>query len=218
MSEQSQMLWSDYPLNRWMVIFTVILLLANINGFLNLLPYLTKTLFDWKANIRLESSVPRVRLRNFTAFCMVFPFCLLAGRYSFLSIDALDFVPVSLSTLTVFGVFAAYCVLKLFAFLLLRPRNHTIGAFLGATSSEANSFIILSIVELLTTGVLTLFGAPDLIIRTVLLYELAVFYLLIIIRKGQILASSCNPFSTFLYLCGLEFAPAFILIAANVKF
>jgi len=218
MPEQTQMLWSDYPLNRWMVLCTVILLLANLNRFFQLFPYLINTLFDWQANIRLESSVPRVHSRNFIAFCMAFPLSLIAGRYSLVSINALKVVPESLSIFAVFGVLAAFIILKKFMHLVLFPRNYTKSAFKAAQSSEANTFILMVTAELLTTGILTLFGVNDDSAKTVILYELGAFYLLIIIRKGQILSSVCNPFSTFLYLCGLEILPVIVLIVANVKF
>jgi len=218
MSEAARILWSDYPLNRWMVLITIILLLASLNRFIYLLPYLFNTLLDWKANIRLEASVPRVRTRNFIAFIMAFPFCLIAGRYSLLSIETLKIVPASLSVLTVFGVMGAFLLLKNLTYYVLLPRNHTISCFKNARSSEANTFIVLVVVEMLTTGILTLFEVNDSTARLVILYEIGAFYLLLIVRKGQILSSACNHFSTFLYLCGLEILPIMVLITANIKY
>jgi hypothetical protein len=48
--------------------------------------------------------------------------------------------------------------------------------------------------------------------RTVLLYVTGMTYVLYILRRGQIFASACNPFSTFLYLCGLELLPTLALV------
>jgi len=216
MGEQVQILWSDYPLNRWMVLFTIILMLLILNRFIGLFPYLINTLFDWKANIRLESSIPRVRTRNFIAFCMVFPLCLITGRYSLVSMETLKFIPDNLSFLAILVLVSAFYLLKIFMYVLLLPGNHTRSSYKAALSSEPNTFILLVIAELVTIGILTVFHICEDTIRTVILYELGVFFLILVVRKGQILSSACNPFSTFLYLCGLEFLPAAILIMANL--
>jgi len=67
-------------------------------------------------------------------------------------------------------------------------------------------------------GILYLVGADDLTVKTFLLIETGVTYLLYLLRRGQILSGSCNPLTTFLYLCGLELLPAALLVVPAVIF
>jgi hypothetical protein len=69
---------------------------------------------------------------------------------------------------------------------------------------------------LATVGILYLAGVDDLIINRFLLIESGVIYLIYLLRRGQILSLSCNPLTTFLYLCGLELLPTALLVVSAV--
>ena len=215
---QTTMSWADYPLNRWLVIASVLILLACINNFISLMPYLAKALVEWKANIRLEASMPRVRSRNTICMCLMLPFCLIAGRYGLVDMDVFSFCPENLKILTVAGTLAAYFLLRETACLVCRPRKGESAAYKSAKSCERNYFILIVFLLLATTGAMTIFKADDQTIRQVLLVELGVLYLFTLVMKSQILSSSCNPFSTFLYLCALEIIPTGILIFTVLRF
>ena len=70
------------------------------------------------------------------------------------------------------------------------------------------------VLMLATVGLLTLFHCPDMVFRVVIYVEIGLVYLLFIFRKTQILSLFCNPLRTFLYLCGLEFFPAALLVVS----
>ena len=74
------------------------------------------------------------------------------------------------------------------------------------------------VLMLLTLGPLVLFRAPGSAIRIVLIVEMALSYLILLLRRIQILSPYCNPFSLFLYLCALELLPTGIYIASAVVF
>ncbi len=67
-----------------------------------------------------------------------------------------------------------------------------------------------------SVGILTLVHAGEGFIRTLLLWEAAVVWLLAILRSGQFLSAFCNVFSTFLYLCALEMIPAALMVGAHL--
>ena len=77
-------------------------------------------------------------------------------------------------------------------------------------------FILLMMLLLATVGILYLAGVDDLVISRFLLVETGIVYLIYVLRRGQILSVSCNPLTTFLYLCGLELLPTGLLVASAV--
>ena len=77
-----------------------------------------------------------------------------------------------------------------------------------------NSFILLCLLLLPTVGILGLCGVDEAVIRLVVFVEITFFYALAVLRRGNILLSVCNPLTTFLYLCGLEFLPTGLLVAS----
>ena len=77
-------------------------------------------------------------------------------------------------------------------------------------------FILLMMLSLVTVGILWLLHSSDLTVKTFLLVEAAVVYFLYLIRRGQILSTSCKPLTTFLYLCGLELLPTAALVLTAV--
>ena len=97
---------------------------------------------------------------------------------------------------------------------LLETRVFNAGAFQVARKAERNFFVSLTFFLLLGTGILYAFRAAEGTVRTFLWITMGVVYLLFLIRKGEILASVCNPLTTFLYLCALEILPTGLLIAA----
>ena len=209
--------WSDLPLNRWLVLAAVLIVMLNINRLIELLPYLVRAIIDWKANMRLEASVPRTRSRDIISISMIFPFCLLADRYGLVTIDALSFCPGHLSALATGGVFIAYLLLRHIVYIIWMPEKSDASTYRTARSCERNYFIMIVAAELFTAGALSITGIPDEAVRRVLLYGLAALYLLTLTRKSQILSSSYNPFSTFLYLCALELVPTAMLALASLK-
>ena len=76
--------------------------------------------------------------------------------------------------------------------------------------------ILLMMLALLTVGVHYVIGSDDLMIKRFLLVETGLTYLMYLLRRAQILSTSCKPLTTFLYLCGLELLPAALLVGSAV--
>ena len=77
-------------------------------------------------------------------------------------------------------------------------------------------FIDLIVLLSVTVGVCLIAGVNELIVRNIIYAECAFGYLVFLIRRAQILSLFCNPFRTFLYLCGLEFFPTALLVVSAV--
>ena len=84
--------------------------------------------------------------------------------------------------------------------------------FTAANRSFYNYLILLFLIVFPIGAAFKVLIGNEYVTRTVILYITAFTYLFHIIRRGQIFASVCNPFTTFLYLCGLELLPTAVLV------
>ena len=169
-----------------------------------------------KACVNIDASVQLKGDRNTLARIITLPIALVADRYGFFTADILDNVPEGWSSPVTLGIILVWLLVKYLAFYLClfqAPRPET---FRTAHSSFFNYWTLAGILLVLTAGIIAFTGIQDEVGRTVLLYELAVMYLIALLRKSQILLSYCGPLTTFLYLCALEFIPTGALIAGCI--
>ena len=112
--------------------------------------------------------------------------------------------------LAVAGAFLAFLLLRYLLYIWLRPRRRY-DDYQMAYRAGHTYFILLMLLVLVTVGILYVAGVDDLLVKRILLIETGVVYLVYLLRKGQILSTSCKPLTTFLYLCALELLPAALL-------
>lgn len=208
--------WSDHPVNTALIVIATLLLLISLRIFISLFPKLLDSLSRWKACINIDASVQLKSDRNTLAVFATLPLALVADRYGFFSAEILDYVPDAWSSLVTLGIVIVWLLLRyvIFYFFSLRaPRPET---FRTAHKSFSNYWILASVLLTLSAGIISFTNIPDAAGRNILLYELAVMYLIALLRKSQILLSFCGPLTTFLYLCALEFIPTGALIAGCV--
>ena len=113
------------------------------------------------------------------------------------------------------GVFLVYLFLRFILYRWFRPRRRY-DDYQMAYRAGYTFFILLMILALLTVGVCYVLHLSDLTVKTILLVETGVMYLLYLFRRGQILSMSCNSLTTFSYLCGLELLPTALLVVPAV--
>lgn len=242
MSDQAQRLgegfvsaWGDQPLNWVLVIVSAFAFAFSLPSLYHIFPHIAKCFSRWRWNFTVEASLQLSRTRDGIALLCVIPFCLIVSRYRLIGgtlpsdmvigppaggtllsgrLDLLSRVPQGWFTLAVLGVMMAYYLLRTVVYLLLETRFYNAGAFQVARKAERNFFVCLTFILLAGTGILYAFKAAESTIRLFLWIAMGVVYLLFLVRKSEILASVCNPLTTFLYLCGLEFLPTGLLIAA----
>lgn len=198
-----------------LVVASILLFLLILRSFLTVLPYLRDTVLRARGSAALENSVKVSRDRNLVAAVFLLPAVLLIYRYRLYDPSFLQGVGPDIRLLVIAGVFFGYLLLRYLLSRWARPRRRY-DDYQMAYRAGYTFFILLMMLALATVGILYLAGVDDLIINRFLLIESGVIYLIYLLRRGQILSLSCNPLTTFLYLCGLELLPTALLVVSAV--
>ena len=193
----------------------VALALALLPTFFHLAPYLADAVFRARGSEALEFSVRVTRERNIFSYILLIPAVLVVSRYRLYDPSFIQNLPDVWRLPALAGVLAAYLLVRLIIYLILKPRRR-FEYFRLAHRAIYTFFILFMLVALPAIGLMTLVDANDVIIRTVLYVLLAVVYFIYLVRKTQILSLSCGGLRTFLYLCALELIPTAALIVSAV--
>ena len=193
----------------------VVLMILLLRTFMQLLPFITDSLMRARGSNALENSIKVSRDRNTIARVMMLPAFLLAFRYRLYDPSFVAAYTGDTRLWLIGACLTGYLVLRLVIYLLLKPRRRY-EQYQIAHHASYTFFIILVLLALFIAGVLSLFKVEDELMRMVLYVEIAVVYLVFLIRRSQILSLSCNHFRTFLYLCALELIPSAALILSAV--
>ena len=184
-------------------------------SFLNVLPYLSDSILRARGSAALENSVRVSRDRNLVAAVFLVPAILLIYRYRLFDIAWFDTLTPDMRIAAVAGVFLVFLFVRFLLYRWFRPRRRY-DDYQMAYRAGYTFFILLMILALLTVGVCYVLHLSDLTVKTILLVETGVMYLLYLFRRGQILSMSCNSLTTFLYLCALELLPTALLVIPAV--
>lgn len=198
-----------------LVTFFVLLAILEFRNIVHVAPFLWDSVFRARGSIVLENNVRVARERDQLTRMLMIPAILFMYRYRLYNARFLQSLTDNWRLAAVAGVFIAFMLLRLFMYLICKPRRR---ADTYRMAHRAGFTFFISLMLLAISGVVVLYflRANDFIIRT-FLYSLAVLaYLTFLVRKTQILSISCKPLPTFLYLCALEFLPTGILIATAV--
>ena len=207
--------WGDIMTNRILVGVSVLLILFAIPDFLRLFPVISECFLRKKANSELEHSVSTARQRNVCALLMVIPFCAVADRFKLYAPSFMDFIPVNWSAPATVVIFLVFLLVREVLFRSFCPRMGQ-EAMNTVHHTPYNYFIRLTSVMLATCGIFFIFKLPDSVCHTVLLWEIAIVYMLSTIRCSQFLRQQCSGLATILYLCALEILPAAMIIVSAV--
>ncbi len=197
------------------VLFTVLMMLS-LRSALQVLPHLMRCLGRWKANVEIEDSLQLSRSRNWIAFLLFVPLCMVAFHHKMYTPDFLLALPPLWQFPAVVGVMTAYVLLRTFLNWQLEQGARGSRTFQAANRSFFNYMILLFVLLGGLGLVLSLTRLPQAAVTRILWLAALAFYLLSVVRRGQIFSSVCNPFITFLYLCGLEFFPTAALVVSAV--
>lgn len=196
-----------------MVVFILLALLL-VGNFLSIIPHLADSILRARGSTTLEGSVRVSRDRNIIAIVFVIPIIVLMFRYRMYYPDFMKEMTPTARLLATAGVAAGFVLLRHILFVWLKPRRND--AYVMSQRAGYSFFILLCLVVFLTLGVLALFDAGDLTVRTFLYVEAIIFYAIFFFRRVQILLTGCKPFTTFLYLCALEILPTGLFVASAV--
>lgn len=193
------------------VIFTFIFLLS-IRSFFKILPSLGDCIMRWKGSLDLENSLQLSGSRNLVAIILFVPLCMVVYSLGLYQPDFIGALSPALGLAATCGTMLAYLLLRLFLNWQLEMGSYRTKTFTAANHAFHNYIIILFMIVFPVGAVLNIAVGNKELTRVVLMYAIAVTYLIHIYRRGQIFASACNPFTTFLYLCGLELLPTTVLV------
>ena len=202
--------WSEVLLNRILVVLCIVIVLLELKDMIKLTPQLLYCIGRPRSNRSFEYNTSLARMRNVVALSCVLPFCLAIDRYALLRpyfVDSAWSIP-----LTVAVVFV-YFLLRRGAAGIFHPRRLDSMGRAALARSPYNYFILLTFCVLALVWLLPLFGVGEAAMRVTLLLATGLFFVLSFIRSGQILAGSCAPLPTILYLCGLEILPGAAVLA-----
>ena len=195
------------------VVVFVVLAIAVLQRFLQIIPFLLDSMFRARGSSALEGSVRVSHDRNLIARVLLIPAVLAAFRYRLWDPSFLTRFSPDARLGLVAAAIAAFLLLRYLLHLWLKPRRHADSWWLGYRAGHT-WFILLMMLLLPTVGILYLVHVNDLTVKWFILAELGFVYALFLFRKAQILALSCNPLLTFLYLCALEILPASMLVVS----
>lgn len=196
-----------------LVVLTVACTLVFFRNIANALPPVFRCLFMQRGCARLESSVRMSMDRNLTALLMVLPFCLVLDLTGIFDPDLLRGLDEGLHLAATAAFFIAYLLLRLAIYMALKPRSVP-DSYMLSRKETWNFFIIMFLAAAVTGGVSGLLHAGKAVAGSAILLEIGLLYIVMLVRRGRILALSCNPFTVFLYLCALEIVPTGLYVAA----
>lgn len=200
------------------ITFTVAFILAAIvflPRFLSLAPLLFDSLFRARGSVSLENSVRYSNDRRLVAGVLLLPATLLTYSYQVYDPHFVHLWGEDWRLVVILGVFGIFALLRMLMYFLFKPRRNN-DFYCLSRRTAYTYFILLVLIALVTTGILALFGCDFTVIQKVLRIEIFAVYLPFLLRRAQILALSCNPLRTFLYLCALEILPSAALIVSAI--
>ena len=201
-----------------LAVFSFLIVLLLLKRLVNIYPSLMASLIRSKELINLEASVKLARDRDMLALAMVMPFCLVAFRFRLYSPGFLERFTDNQALGFYFLFFAAYLMMRLLSSWLFRPQKMPKKTYAVGNRASYSFFIVLTLVLLAMGGVLELLKVDESVVRSAMLWVSAIIYIIFLLRKTQIFATSCSIFTAFLYLCALEMIPTGILIVPAIIF
>ena len=198
-------------LESFMVLVSVLLGVLFLRNFLNIIPYLLDNFTRARGSVALESSVRVSRDRNIVALILIIPCIMVINKYGIYEPDLIKGADEDVHLMVVAGVFFLYLLLRFLLWLAFRPKRGG-DNYAMARKSAYTFFILMGLLVLPTVGILNLFSVNPLTVRTIILIEMTVIYLVYFVRKAQILSLGCSSWTVFLYLCALEILPTGLLI------
>lgn len=210
--------WSEVPSNRILTCLAVLIFLFNIRNLFSLFSPMIYSLRSARGQVDLEYNVSVSRLRNHIALVFFLPFCLLADRFELFPADFRAELNPNLHCLVSAGAIALYLLFRSLCQALLRAFSPGRDESTALKRSLYSYIISICPIMLLSGALLPAFGVGDAAVRIVLLCILGATLIVSYVRSFQILHAKSSSLLSFLYLCGLEFIPAAVLITAALVF
>ena len=200
-----------------LALLSLLVVILSLKKLVNIFPSLLACLIRGKESLNLEASAKLSRDRDTLALVMVLPFILIAVHFRLYDPGYMDAMPENLRLGIICLVSAVYLFLRKLTFFIFRP-GFGMPAYRTADRASYNFFILLTIVLLLSGGLLSFIGLNPHVVTDAMIWISAGIYLLFLVRKTQIFMSAYSIFTAFLYLCALEILPTGIMLVSAMIF
>ena len=196
-------------------LLTVLLLLRRL---VEVFPSLLACLTRGKESINLEASVKLSRSRDFISMAMFIPFCLTIWKFNVYCPSFMNGCNDNIRLCIIAGALIVLILIRKLLEWIFMPHKRDVKTYKIAGKAARTFFCLLTLILLATGWIMSFVGTPAGTIESAMLWISAVIYLIFILRKIQILASSASFFAAFLYLCALEIIPTGAIIASAIIF
>ena len=201
-----------------LALISLLIALLLLKTMVGVFPSLIACLTRWKESVNLDASVQLSRNRDITALALVIPFCLTVTRFRLYDPHFMVGLNDNGRLAVTIGILIGWMLLRTFLEHLLRPRKGNPKAYGTARKAAYTYLCILTLLLMLTGGLMAFVDAAPETIKTAMLWISATIYAVLLLRKTQILISSYSFFASFLYLCALEIIPTGALVASAIIF
>ena len=201
-----------------LALISLLIILMMLRTLVGVFPSLVACFVRAKESINLEASAQLSRDRNFLAVALVVPFCLIACKEDLYMPSFMEGCNENFRLCIIFGIFLTYVLTRKFLEYVLRPKVKNAKIYQTACKAGRTFFSLLTLTLLATVGIMSFIGTSAQTVTDAMLWISAFIYLIYILRKTQILASSASFFAAFLYLCALEIIPTGALVASAIIF
>ena len=197
-----------------LALISLIIIITLLRRLVNIFPSLLACLIRWKESVNLEMSVKLSRDRNILAVALIIPFCLTVFHFGLYRPSFMENFSQAAGLGTTIGIFAIYLLLRRTLTAICASRKSRKPAFSTSVAAGRTFFIILTLLLLAIGGIMSFIGSDFNIIKDAMIWVSGAIYLLFLLRRIQIFASSYNFFTVFLYLCALEIIPTGVLVTS----
>ena len=197
-----------------LALLSLIVIIILLKRLVNIYPSLLACMMRWKESVNLEMSVKLSRDRNILAIALVIPFCITAFRFDLYRPSFLEGFNETVGLSITIGVFISYILLRWTHTALCRSKKSRKPAYATSVASARTFFIILTLLLMAMGGIMSFIGVDNKVITDAMIWVSGAIYMLFILRRTQIFASSYNFFTVFLYLCALEIIPTGVLVTS----
>ena len=201
-----------------LALISLLIALLLLKTMVGVFPSLIACLTRWKESVNLDASVQLSRNRDITALALVIPFCLTVTRFRLYDPHFMVGLNDNGRLAVTIGILIGWMLLRTFLEHLLRRRKGNPKAYGTARKAAYTYLCILTLLLMLTGGIMAFVDAAPETIKTAMLWISATIYAVLLLRKTQILISSYSFFASFLYLCALEIIPTGALVASAIIF
>ena len=205
-------IWQASTLATVMGAVCIILSICFLKKIVNILPSILACFVRKKEIYNLENSRKLALDRDITALVSIPTFCFIVSCYRLYSPSFLENASISENLLATTGIFLAYVLIRFIAVKIVFGRKDKERLPSTAIHCPFTFFILTAWFVVICAGIVAVFGLSS----QIFLWGIGLIYIVFLLREMQILLSFCSLFSTFLYLCALEFLPTGALIASAI--